>query len=163
MWHQTKSCGLCKWGADDQTMLLGCRAMQVVAEEQAADAKAASRQKEAQQQRQVIKALEASRLRAERATRVTKLKVGKAYHTLLTLPDTGLGLLSSTQKLVLTCLSTADTEHRTAVPKRNVHRAAEDTPVMWLSAVAHLARTSLSKNTLSVCRQECLEAVVHLE
>lgn len=49
--------------------------MQVVAEEQAADANAAAKHKEAQKQSQVIKALQASKLRAERASRVTKLKV----------------------------------------------------------------------------------------
>lgn len=49
--------------------------MQVVAEEQAADAQAAAQHKDALKQVQVRKALEASQLRAERASRVTKLKV----------------------------------------------------------------------------------------
>ena len=51
------------------------RAMKVVEEEQAATAAAAAVKREAGKRRQVSKALEASRLRAERATRVAKLKV----------------------------------------------------------------------------------------
>ena len=51
------------------------RAMQVVAEEQAAAAAAAAAKRETRKQRQISKVLEASRLRAERATRVAKLKV----------------------------------------------------------------------------------------
>lgn len=49
--------------------------MQVVAQEQAAAAAAAAVKREAHKQRQVTKALEASKLRSERATRVSKLKV----------------------------------------------------------------------------------------
>lgn len=49
--------------------------MQVVAEEQAANSRAAAHQKELQKQAQVQKVLQASQLRAERATRVSKLKV----------------------------------------------------------------------------------------
>ncbi len=51
------------------------RAMQVVAQEQAAAAAAAAVKREAIKQRQVTKVLEASKLRSERATRVSKLKV----------------------------------------------------------------------------------------
>ncbi len=51
------------------------RAMQVVAQEQAAAAAAAAVKWEAHKQRQVTKVLEASKLRSERATRVSKLKV----------------------------------------------------------------------------------------
>ncbi len=51
------------------------RAMQVVAQEQAAAAAAAAVKREAHKQRQVTKVLEASKLRSERATRVSKLKV----------------------------------------------------------------------------------------
>ena len=49
--------------------------MQVVAQEQAAAAAAAAVKREAHKQRQVTKVLEASKLRSERATRVSKLKV----------------------------------------------------------------------------------------
>lgn len=52
------------------------RAMQVVAQEQAAAAAAASVKQQARKQRQVTKVLEASKLRSERAARVSKLKVG---------------------------------------------------------------------------------------
>lgn len=51
------------------------RAMQVVAQEQAAAAAAASVKQQARKQRQVTKVLEASKLRSERAARVSKLKV----------------------------------------------------------------------------------------
>ena len=51
------------------------RAMQVVAQEQAAAAAAAAVKREAHKQRQVTKVLEASKLRSERASRVSKLKV----------------------------------------------------------------------------------------
>ena len=49
--------------------------MQVVAEEQAASAAAVGRHQQAQKRRQLHQVLLASRLRAERATRVAKLKV----------------------------------------------------------------------------------------
>ena len=52
--------------------------MQVVAEEQAASAAAAGRHKQAQKRQQVQQVLLASRLRAERATRVARLKVPPA-------------------------------------------------------------------------------------
>ena len=58
------------------TARIAIRAMQVMAQEQAAAAAAAAVQREAHKKRQVSKALEASRLRADRATRVAKLKVG---------------------------------------------------------------------------------------
>ena len=53
--------------------------MQVVAQEQAAAAAAPAAKREINKQRQVSKVLEASRLRAERATRVAKLKVGFTF------------------------------------------------------------------------------------
>ncbi len=55
--------------------VLAIRAMEVVAQEQAAAAAAASVKREAHKQRQVTKVLDASRLRSGRAARVSKLKV----------------------------------------------------------------------------------------
>lgn len=50
--------------------------MQVVCQEQAAAAAAATQRQEAHKERQVTKVLEASRMRSQRAARVAKLKVG---------------------------------------------------------------------------------------
>ena len=58
------------------TLDVAIRAMQVVAQEQAAAAAAATLRREAHKERQVTKALEASKMRSERAIRVAKLKVG---------------------------------------------------------------------------------------
>lgn len=55
------------------------RAMQVVSQEQAAAAAAATQMREAHKERQVTKVLEASKTRSQRAARVAKLKVGFAH------------------------------------------------------------------------------------